>query len=407
VLCAGEWESGAAYYNGRADSTYHGIPVTRVNLNWTKAPDTFTYLYDNPWSAKFLSELIQTERPDVVHVMSCETLSASVLRATKELGISLVLSLTDFWFLCPRINLLRSDGQNCDARTTGAECLECMARGAKVYEWAQMLLPRAVVPKVLAGVARVPVLTRQRGVRGLVGDVERRKAFLRTALTWPDVRLTASPFVRRVHCESGIDAPIEVSPYGHDLSWLANYKGKSSSAKVRVGYVGQILPSKGVHLILEAAGRLPPDLAARLSLVIFGDLEKSPEYGARLRSLAAGLPDVQFCGTYKHEDSASVYSSFDVLAVPSLWFDFPLVIHEALATRTPVIATNLGGMAEAVADGENGFLFEPGDVQQLERHLERLVTERSLIAELSSKIGSVRTLEQEGDALDALYHSLA
>src|SRR5512134_1897825 len=97
VLCAGDWDKGDNYWNGVTQDVQKNIPVRRVNLNWVQAPDPFGYLYDNPVVAEYLRNLLREIKPDVVHVTSCETLSASVIRTVKEVNLPLVLSLTDFW----------------------------------------------------------------------------------------------------------------------------------------------------------------------------------------------------------------------------------------------------------------------------------------------------------------------
>ena len=99
-------------------------------------------------------------------------------------------------------------------------------------------------------------------------------------------------------------------------------------------------------------------------------------------------------------------ASFDVLAVPSLWYDFPLVIQDAMAAGAPVLASNLGGMAEAVADGTNGFLFEPGDAAALAAHLTRLVRKPALVGQLRQGIPPVKTIQVNADELSGIYASL-
>lgn len=406
VLCVGEWETGSGYWNGHEDAVYRGVPLRRLNLNWTKAPDPFLYLYNNPAVADYMARYLNEQRPELVHVTSCGTLSASVLRVIEEAGIPLVLSLTDFWFLCPQINLLRSDGENCDGLTTAWDCLRCKLFGEKAYRWPSRLLPEASVAYLLQAVSKYPFLTRRRGLRGMAGDMKDRKEFLHQALEWPDVRITASPFVRDVHVANGVAAPIKVQPYGHDLSWLAGYAGKAPTEVIRIGFIGQLLPSKGVHLLLQAACSLQDSIGDKYRLLVYGNLEKIPEYGARLRSLAAGLDSVRFCGTYAHDESADVFAQIDVLVVPSLWYDFPLVIHEAFATGTPVIATDLGGMAEAVTNEVSGLLFERGDVDDLTGQLRRIVEEPGLLECLQAGVPTVKTIEEEVTELEQIYLDL-
>ncbi len=407
VLCAGRWHEGANYWNGYDDDIDQGIPVRRIHLNWKKAPRPFRYLYDNPVVGDFLVDYLSKITPDLVHVTSCETLSASVLRIVKKAGLPLVLSLTDFWFLCPRINLMHSDGKNCSGTTTPWECLRCNLFNTKAYRWSSSILPEKMVSHLLTSISKYPVVTRRRGLRGMAGDMSHRKAFLQDALTLPDQIVTASPFAQRVFMKNGVDVPIKVHPYGHDLSWLKDYHGKTNSKSIRIGFIGQIVRIKGVHLLLKAARVLnKKGLGDKFSLSIYGNLKQNTDYSNRLQSMASHLSNVEFCGTYPHEKSGKIFANLDVLVVPSLWFDFPLIIYEAFSTHTPVVATNLGGMAEAVEHEVSGLLFERNDSNDLARQLSRVVDEPGLLKKLRSGIPAVKRTEEEVEELEQIYCEL-
>ena len=406
VLCGGHWSRGERYWNGVVDEVVDGVPVRRINLNWTKAPDPARYLYDDPESAAFLRGYLAEVQPDVVHVTSCERLSAGVLPVVKEAGLPLVLSLTDFWFLCPRMSLHRSDGANCDGQTSAWDCLECTLRHSRVYRWADRVLPDQAKRHSLLAISRRPEWTRLRGLRGMAADMTARKSFLHWALTLPDRRLTASRFVRDRFVANGVKAPIDLHPYGHDLSWLKEPAANTETAEFRIGYIGQMIPIKGVHLLLQAVARLTTGGCAPIRVKLYGDPNKLPTYGEQLADLASALPHVEFCGTYPREAGAAIFDGLDVLVVPSLWYDFPLVIHEAFATKTPVIASRLGGMAESVQDGVNGLLFTPGDVDDLARQLARLVADRTLWRRLRANIGPVKSVATEVRELVSMYEEL-
>jgi glycosyltransferase involved in cell wall biosynthesis len=284
--------------------------------------------------------------------------------------------------------------------------LDCLLYGNGVYRAAKKLLPKEMILPIVEKVSKIPQFTRMRGLRGMAGNMEERKSTLKHALTLPDVRITASNFVRDIFTSNGVDSPIIVNPYGHDLSWLKEYRGKSKSNVIRLGYVGQIIMAKGVHLILQAMSYLTQTFTDKLSLVIYGNLEHTPAYGQQIRDLAANLPNVTFGGTYPHSESARVFSEIDVLLVPSIWYDFPLIIYEAYATQTPVIATNLGGMAETVSNQVSGLLFERGDVFDLARQIRRLVEEPELLQELKAGIPKVKTAREEIDDLEKMYLEL-
>lgn len=406
VLCQGDWDTGERHLNGITDELYNGIHVRRLNLNWWKAPDPSVYLFDNPVTASYLGDFLDEIRPDLVHVTSCITLSASILRVVKEAGIPLVLSLTDFWFLCPRINLFRSDSQLCDGVTTPWDCLNCQMLENKTYQWSSKLLPTAAVSRLLTEASKHSSITRRTGFRGLAVDMARRKSFLKNALTWPDVRITASQFTYDLFKSNGVQEEIMIRPYGHDLSWLGSGSEKTLSKQVRFGYIGQISEYKGVHLLLQAARLLNDLLGKKFIVSVYGNLDKSPAYGEELRTLAQDTDAISFCGTYNHENSAAVYAGIDVLVVPSLWYDFPLIIHEAFASQTPVITTNLGGMAESVQHEVSGLLFERGSVPDLARQMRRIVEEPGLLTHLRSGLPPVKTIQEEVRDLESIYRSL-
>jgi glycosyltransferase involved in cell wall biosynthesis len=98
-----------------------------------------------------------------------------------------------------------------------------------------------------------------------------------------------------------------------------------------------------------------------------------------------------------------VMTGIDVLAVPSIWYDFPLVVPSALATNTPVLATDLPGMNEMIQHDVNGLLFERYDWKGLAMQIRRLVEDRDLLFRLRKGIQAVKTVEQMGAEYLDLY----
>mgnify|MGYP001049924798 CR=1 FL=1 len=179
VLCAGSFDEGPHYWNGYSDETYRGIAVRRVHLNWQLAPDPNRYLYENPVIAEHLDSWITEWQPDLAHIISCYTLSASVIEVARRRAVPLVLTLVDFWFVCPRLSLLHADGSLCDGRTTPWDCLRCRLWGAKFYRWSRRILPESLVKQGLTYVSKHPSLSRRRGLRGMALNMERRKQYRR------------------------------------------------------------------------------------------------------------------------------------------------------------------------------------------------------------------------------------
>ena len=93
VVCSGEWDVGDHAFNGVTREQQSGVALTRLHLNWTKNPDPNRYLYDNPETEAAVDQCLQQSSADLVHVTSCYTLSASVIRAIKRHRLPLLITL--------------------------------------------------------------------------------------------------------------------------------------------------------------------------------------------------------------------------------------------------------------------------------------------------------------------------
>jgi glycosyltransferase involved in cell wall biosynthesis len=405
VICAEGWATAPTHKIRCTDEVYQDVPVRRLHFNWTKAPDVFGYLYNNPEAAEHFKQFCTQIQPDIVHITSCSSLSASIIPAARALGLPVVLTATDFWLICARNTLLRSDGTLCPGPESPWQCARCLLAEAKVYRWPRAVLPEGAVKPLLLTAGRFRWLTRQRGLRGMLGDWSDRFAFLAKARLEVDHIVTASRLLKTLLVNYGVPAErVEVSAYGLDTRWARGYETKTPSDSLRVGFIGQVVPMKGPDLLLKALAHLGPDVPVQLKL--YGDLTKMPDYGRALRTLAQGDPRVSFLGTFDNSRMGEVMTGIDVLAVPSTWYDFPLVIPSAFATRTPVLATNLAGMNELVEEGRNGLLFERFDWQGLAVQIERLVQTPGLLGQLRAGIKPVKTLAQAAEEYVELYTTL-
>jgi len=142
-------------------------------------------------------------------------------------------------------------------------------------------------------------------------------------------------------------------------------------------------------------------------LKIYGSPARDPKYYKELEQSAAGDKRIRFMGPFEGEKVGWILSEVDVLVVPSAWYEnTPLVIYEAFAAKTPVVATDLGGMSEVIEHGKNGLLFPLEDVGGLADRLRRLAEDRALIGRLRDGIGPVRTVKENVDELERLYNTL-
>jgi glycosyltransferase involved in cell wall biosynthesis len=375
------------------DGVFEGVNVRRLFFDMKNVPDLDRWEYDNIWIGEHLRELIDEWEPDIFHLISGYLITGRAIRVAHEEGIPTVLSLTDFWFLCKRISMLRSDGKVSTLPIDPFQCARCMAEDQRRFR-----LPARFAPKLMD--------IYWQNQKGKAQALQTRLEFLIESLQQVDAIISPSLFLRDTYIQAGVDPErIQFSRQGRDFPDLnPALLQKKSSEVLRVGYIGQIAWHKGVHVLMGALAQLPE---APISLKVYGDEKHYPDYAEKLRRIAEKDPRVELAGTYHLSEISRVLQEIDVLVVPSVWYEnSPNAILEAFAHRTPVITSALGGMSELVEDGKNGLLFETGSPESLASKLRLLLDEPGLLKQFSNRIGPVRPVNEEMDELEQIYTSL-
>lgn len=150
--------------------------------------------------------------------------------------------------------------------------------------------------------------------------------------------------------------------------------------KIRlVGTAARFVPQKGIEYLLESA-KLILDTHSDIRFVIVGegDLEK------KLKTMAAekGLAGKVFF-TGPSMQMAQVYAGLDVFVLASLWEGHPLSLIEALAMKTPTVATKTSGSPEIIQDGTSGLLVPPKDPKSLADAVIKLLDDRAFAQNLA------------------------
>jgi glycosyltransferase involved in cell wall biosynthesis len=178
-------------------------------------------------------------------------------------------------------------------------------------------------------------------------------------------------------------------PLGVDVERFLPAPHELPSEGLRVGFVGRLIPHKGVDVLLRAVA-----LDDRFTAEIFGAGPESDSLTALADRLGIG-ERVTFHGHVDEERIPDVYAEFDVLAVPSVplpsWVEqFGRVVVEAQASGVPVIASASGALPDVV--GDRGLLVEPNDPQALRDGLSRFIDEPGLWDRL--RISGIEGAEQ-------------
>ena len=151
---------------------------------------------------------------------------------------------------------------------------------------------------------------------------------------------------------------------------------------LRVGFFGQISRLKGINVLFDAAAMLEAENCWDVAFEIHGQYRgQPPEFQEDfLRRLAGAGRNIRFHGPYEPQRVDALMRQVDVTIVPSIWWEnSPVVIQEAFRNRRPVICSDIGGMAEKVRDGEDGWHFPAGSAIGLVALLKRLCRDRDLL----------------------------
>jgi glycosyltransferase involved in cell wall biosynthesis len=327
--------------------------------------------------ALFRGEL-ERLRPEVVHFHHLALWGSRCISAARASGARVVVTLHDFHLLCDVSTLLRPDGELCADGPRG-DCSACMRRHPLLGErWGGGAPEEAW---------RAAARARH----------ERHRADLAQA----DVVISPSRFLAGVFEGAGFRPPgsIQVLKAGYPGP-VRPPRRRDPSRSLRVGYVGGIYFSKGVHVLVEAFARLGD---AAVELEIHGHLDWFPDYVGGLRRAAAGAR-VSFAGPFEPARIDEVLAGLDLLVVPSVWYEnMPITIHEAHRHGLPVVVTALGGMAEAVEHGVTGLTFPRGDSVALAKAIRLLAHDAALYDRLAANRPRVPTLEEIVDRLELVY----
>ncbi len=416
---------------------FEGLPVHELtnNLFYNEFKETWSY----PPAERSFELFLEDLQPDVVHFMHLMYLSVGCLEAVARRGLPVFYTLHDYWLQCARFGQrVHADKSICHKIEFG-RCGDCMQQ----FKFRQSKMERRMA-KVIAGLNRgtgvdLGPLARRTAARlrppsreskdehavagwegaehaeSPAGSLSAEVATMRDSIVERDAGLRSrvlpvvdqfiapSEFLRNSFIEWGIpEDKIRYMRTGIDLAPFAGFK-RSESKRLRVGFIGTVVPHKGLHVLLRAWGRLAPELRASADLLCYGPLEHTPGYVKAVRELAEDV-GVELLGKLAAREVAGALSHLDLLVVPSVWYEnSPLIILEAKATRTPLLVSDLGGMAELVEPGVSGYRFPVGDSGGLAEELRRCLTEPERLEHLYPNEYHVRAVDEDAEALIDLY----
>lgn len=322
----------------------------------------------NPAAARLFRRLLLRVAPDVVHFHNLAGLSIQMIHAAANRGLPVVMTLHDYWGICVRNTLVRSDGSPCDG--PGLACAVCVPPRNHALPWSTSM----------------------------------RNTRLAEALSRVSLFLSPSRYLAGRYVSAGLPRErIRHLPYGVDLTRFHPERPIPWNAPfIYVGYLGS---HKGLFVLLEALSRTGKDVHLRLA----GDGHARGPLEKRAREL--GLTGrVKFLGKIPNESVPELLAECRALVLPSVWPEnAPVTIVEAMAAARPVVATRTGGIPELVADRRTAYLVPPNDPGELASALSHLARDRGECTRLGKegRHGAQRfDLVQVLERLEEIYRSL-
>ena len=352
-------------------------------LLWTGAFDRFNLSQvDTHGVLPELERLVREFQPDVVHAHHVLLLGleafAVVRRAAPNARI--ILTLHDYYPICHRDGVMVRTVESgtpmalCDTASAD-RCARCFPEASRM-------------------------------------DFTLRELYVRRHFTLVDQFLAPSRFLADRYVAWGLDpARITVIRNGRRLAPPAPPRPpEERAAEPAFAVFGNVSPLKGTLLAVKAARIAASRTTKRFTLTIHGaPLFQEDAFVQQLNEAvdtanAGGSARVLLAGPYRADEVPARMAAADWVVVPSVWWEnAPLVIDEAFHHGRPVICSDIGGMAEAVMHGVNGFHVRAGDPQALANRLVDAIESDQAWEGLRSGLPSSRSIQECADEHEALY----
>jgi glycosyltransferase involved in cell wall biosynthesis len=261
-----------------------------------------------------IRKVLESRPYDVVHFHNVSLLGPEILSIAPRGRPVKIYTTHEHWLICPTHVLWKFNRRPCDA----PNCFLCTLHSR-----------------------RPPQLWRY---TGLLDRMARHV----------DQFVSPSRFTAGMHAERGFSKPVGHLPYFIDRAdedWQT--PGPRPQERPYFLFVGRLERIKGLQTLISLWDRVP-----EFDLLVAG----GGDYEAELRKLAAGNPRIRFLGPRPQKELGALYYHALACIVPSITFEtFGIIIIEAFARRTPVIARDLGALPEVVQDSGGGFTYRSDD----------------------------------------------
>lgn len=364
---------------------FQGFTIHRINTPYEQGSfDAETVLseYENRDISWLFSAVLEQFSPDLVHFFHFKNLTLSCLQECLNRSIPTAFTPTDYWLTCRTCQLLKPWGEpECNGpEKLAGNCLRHIIINTKRTALVSLAkkLPGFCFSALALFLTKIR-LPESSKIQRLSIDLKERKPRIFSYLDKIDALFPPTRSLENTLLAGGIN-PSKIQRLRYaieqpvaDDTLIATSR---SSRTFKVGFIGTLVEHKGCHVLLSALKSMPP---CEMEINIYGALEHYPAYVDTLKSIVGEDERVRFCGTFPSDDIGNVLGQLDVLVIPSTWREnAPLVLLNAIASGTPVIASDVEGITEYLNPTDDVTLFTAGNSRELAQRLhERYKAQRT------------------------------
>ncbi len=361
----------AAHLPDAFTAVHQGVPVNIMSRKSLPDPADTRFETDRKLAGR-LARWMKRERFEVMHLMHPMRMGSAIL-AAQQCALPYLVTLSDFFLPCARVNLVNLQGALCPGPDEGRQCARDCPTGP-------------------AG----PVTMQAYSDRY-------RQA--RSVLEAAGARVAPSLFVAQRYREFFPGLEFAVIPHGLDMPGLAaagaGAKPNPPGAPLALAFIGSIVPPKGLDVLLRALALVPQ---APLRLRIMGGFYGNAAYDTEIRELASRDSRIEFTGEL---DSPGVFRQIaqtDLLCLPSrVPESYSLVLHECSAAGVPALVSDCGAPAEHVNRYGCGQAVATGDPRAWADALASVLSAPQVLRQWRERLPLPPRLEEEAFFYESMY----
>ena len=352
------------------DIVFDGVPITLISR--VQAPITADFSLDvESELVSNLARWYRTEKFDVIHCTHAMRM-VSALIAADQLNIPVVLTLTDFFLPCYRINLVNLNHDVCSGPALGKQC----GSHCKTPPWTEA---------------------------GLIQRYDVARSLLSIAVE----RVVPSNFLAEKFRTAFPELSFRVIPHGLDvLSRLTaqclDYEPAFQSANAfHLAFVGTIVPQKGLHVLIQALSKMK---SLNLKLSVAGPFGSDSAYENKIREMVRRDLRIELLGPLIERDVSRLFIDTDLLCLPSqVPESFSLTLREAAVFGVPALTSDLGAQSEFIWSTQAGETAIASDANDWARKLDAIIADPDQITKWKSMLPIPIRIEEETFLYQSLY----